>query len=160
MEKSSREAVCQNLLCWRSQTEKLSHRAFSGRETKVGNGPPKPLCWRSQGWKRPAKASLLEKPRLETACQSLLLWRRCQAQRGGCGLPPYVIHHATQQQTKIHPPDTVIQSRPYTDGRCEESPCGRKGCRDPPTMLRVLARLRGEILHPVGFRMTHVGRAG
>ena len=58
----------------------------------------------------------------------------------------------TIQQTRISLLTAVIQSRPHTDGPCEESPCGRKGRRDPPTMLRVLARLRGEILPAVGRR--------
>ena len=42
--------------------------------------------------------------------------------------PPYVISFITppsNKQGSTHP-TIVIQSRPYTDGPCEESPCGRK----------------------------------
>ena len=59
---------------------------------------------------------------------------------------------AIQQQISISPPNAVIQSRPHTDGPCEESPCGRKGCRGtPPVSVGIPTRreilpLRSQII--------------
>ena len=71
--------------------------------------------------------------------------------------PPFVIHHATQQQARINPPNAVIQSRPHTDGPREESPYGRKCCRDTAPAFGVHCRLRGEILPAVGRRKRRRG---
>ena len=72
---------------------------------------------------------------------------------------------ATKQRTRENPPNAVIQSRPYTDGPCEESPCGRKGCGVCHQCLeypiacggRFSLPLAGASERPVGLRMTHVG---
>ena len=63
-------------------------------------------------------------------------------------------HQLRTETFRFHccPPPYVIQSRPYTDGPREESPCGRKCCMDTPPAFEVRCRLRGEILPAVGRR--------
>ena len=58
----------------------------------------------------------------------------------------------TSQQTRISLPTAVIQSRPHTDGPCEESPSGRKRMQGYAVNVKRLCPPAGELLPAYGGR--------